>query len=134
MENTQLSFFGKMFPEHSAVINGVTLEPCSKSSQKPIFQCLEVGGGRPPVWFEGGSFASHGDSLMLSIGEFPSAESASTLSEVLEVIVPKKYYLSATACAGILRRTENRGKELPPMLKAALMSVVAMQEATAEKE
>ena len=65
-----------------------------------------------------------GDSLTLNIGEYPREESVSTLSEVLEVIVPKKYYLSATACAGILRRAERRGKELPPLLKEALMSVV----------
>lgn len=34
--------------------------------------------------------------------------------------VPETYYLSATACKGILRRAQNRGKELPPMLKRAL--------------
>lgn len=65
-----------------------------------------------------------GDNLTLNIGECPSEESASTLSEVLEVIVPKKYYLSATACAGILHRAERRGKELPPQPKEALISVV----------
>ncbi len=32
----------------------------------------------------------------------------------------EKYYLSAKACEGILRRAERRGKELPPMLKEAL--------------
>lgn len=44
----------------------------------------------------------------------------STLSQILEANVPKKYYLSAKACEGILRRAERRGKELPPMLKTAL--------------
>ena len=34
--------------------------------------------------------------------------------------VPQKYYLSQKACLGILRRSEARGKELPPMLKKAL--------------
>lgn len=71
----------------------------------------------------GGQFVPLGDSLTLNIGEYPREESVSTLSEVLEVIVPKKYYLSATACAGILRRAERRGKELPPLLKEALISV-----------
>ena len=33
---------------------------------------------------------------------------------------PKKYYLTATACKGILRRAEERGKPLPPQLQAAL--------------
>lgn len=50
----------------------------------------------------------------------PSAAVESTLSQILEANVPKKYYLSAKACEGILRRAERRGKELPPMLKTAL--------------
>ena len=33
---------------------------------------------------------------------------------------PKKYYLTTTACKGILRRAEERGKPLPPQLQAAL--------------
>lgn len=33
---------------------------------------------------------------------------------------PPKYFLSARACEGILRRAETRGKTLPPLLKAAL--------------
>jgi hypothetical protein len=38
--------------------------------------------------------------------------------------VPGKYYLSAKACEGILRRAERRGKELPPMLKEALEQMI----------
>jgi hypothetical protein len=38
--------------------------------------------------------------------------------------------LSSKACAGILRRAEKRGKELPPLLLEALMQV-AKDEATA---
>ena len=34
--------------------------------------------------------------------------------------MPQKYYLSATACRGVLRRAERRGKELPTILKTAL--------------
>ena len=136
MENIQISLFGKMFPEHSVVIKDAILEPCLKKSQRPIFQCLQVENGQPQEWFEGGQFVPLGDSLTLNIGEYPREESVSTLSEVLEAIVPKKYYLSATACAGILRRAERRGKELPPLLKEALMSVVnaSTQEETAATE
>lgn len=36
-------------------------------------------------------------------------------------VVPRKYYLTPTACLGILRRAKERGKELPPQLKTALM-------------
>ncbi len=43
------------------------------------------------------------------------------LSDVLELDVSEKYYLSPKACVGILRRAEKRGKELPEMLRLALM-------------
>jgi DNA (cytosine-5)-methyltransferase 1 len=42
------------------------------------------------------------------------------LSQILQAEVPQRYYLSKTACLGILRRAEERGKELPFQLKAAL--------------
>jgi len=49
-----------------------------------------------------------------------------SLSDVLETRdVPQKYYLSARACAGILRRAEKRGKALPEMLRVALGAVAA---------
>jgi hypothetical protein len=38
-------------------------------------------------------------------------------------VVPQRYYLSAKACQGILRRAEKRGKALPDALKVALESV-----------
>jgi len=45
------------------------------------------------------------------------------LSQVLEQgSIPAKYYLSAKACAGILRRAEKRGKALPTMLLQALQA------------
>lgn len=46
---------------------------------------------------------------------------ASSLSQILEAEPHPRYYLSRTACLGILRRASERGKELPPQLKAALM-------------
>ena len=36
-----------------------------------------------------------------------------------------KYYLSARACEGILRRADKRGKELPEVLKQALTDQIA---------
>ncbi len=57
---------------------------------------------------------------MLNIGESPNVVDASTLSSILEVNVPGKYYLSEKACAGILHRAEKRGKVIPPELKEAL--------------
>ena len=53
-----------------------------------------------------------------------SVEGVCSLSDVLEItLVPQRFYLSAKACQGILRRAERRGKELPTMLRKALEAV-----------
>jgi hypothetical protein len=61
-----------------------------------------------------------GESWMLDGGEYPKDVVESTLSQILQDNVPEKYFLSAKACRGILRRAATRGKALPPMLKKAL--------------
>ena len=64
-----------------------------------------------------------GGSSMLNTGPAPlSEEDVFSLSQILQDAPPRKYYLSKTACLGILRRAGERGKELPPQLKAALMA------------
>ena len=56
--------------------------------------------------------------------EWPSAAAVCSLSDVLETgPLPQRFYLSQKACAGILRRAEKRGKELPLMLRDALQAV-----------
>ena len=67
-----------------------------------------------------------GVSMTLNTGECPSVARESTLSQILEANSPEKYYLSAKACAGILRRAERRGKELPTMLREALEEEISM--------
>jgi hypothetical protein len=67
--------------------------------------------------------------LMLNTGESPSVVVASTLSQILEANAPERYYLSAKACEGILRRAERRGKQLPPMLKEALEQMIERERA-----
>ena len=53
-----------------------------------------------------------------------NADAVSSLSDILETgDVPQRYYLSAKACRGILRRAEKRGKELPEALHRALQAV-----------
>jgi hypothetical protein len=64
--------------------------------------------------------ASLGVYSMRNSGESPSVAVESRLSQILEDTPHPRYYLSAKACQGILRRAERRGKELPPMLKEAL--------------
>lgn len=59
--------------------------------------------------------------MIRSFGECPSEENVSLLSQILEDSPLPKYSLSARACQGILRRAENRGKELPSLLKETLL-------------
>lgn len=125
MENIQLSLFGRMYPEPFQVTTERILEPCLKKSQTPIFQCLQVANGQPQEWLEGERLTPLGESLMLNIGEYPSVENESTLSEILEDNVPEKYYLSPKACLGILRRAKNKGRKLPDNLRIALEQKVA---------
>lgn len=77
-----------------------------------------------------------GDSLTLNIGESPSVANESLLSQILEVDVPLKYFLSARACRGILTRASRRGKALPDLLKTALLEMIEWweSEATASAE
>ena len=64
-----------------------------------------------------------GGSSTLNTGPAPlSEEDVYSLSQILQDNPPRKYYLSKTACLGILRRAKERGKELPPQLKTALMA------------
>jgi hypothetical protein len=88
---------------------------CSPASEEPIWeQLLER-------WPTGG-IVSDGVCLMLNTSEFPKGGGvSSSLRDVLETqgVLPK-YYLSAKACEGILRRAERRGKKLPEPLDRAL--------------
>lgn len=61
-----------------------------------------------------------GEHLTLSIGEYPKEERESTLSQILMVNVPEKYFLSKKACEGILQRASESGKTLPKVLEEAL--------------
>src|SRR5690606_23682624 len=72
------------------------------------------------AWSNSG-MGSPTESWTLSTSEFPSDAAVCSLSDALETgEVPRRFYLSAKACAGILRRAEKRGKSLPPSLAAAL--------------
>ncbi len=66
--------------------------------------------------------------LTLSSLEFHSAAVACSLSDILETgDLPQRYFLSAKACAGILRRAEKRGKELPAALRLALAQTALIE-------
>jgi hypothetical protein len=91
-------------------------------SQKPRFQYLNLEDGQTPEWCEAAALTSLGGCLTPNISESPSGAGASFLSAILEERAPEKYYLSKKACEGILRRAAKRGKELPPLLKEALLA------------
>jgi len=62
--------------------------------------------------------------LTLNTLEFPSDAAVCSLSDILETgDLPQRFFLSATACRGILRRAEKRGKTLPTRLLHALQVV-----------
>jgi hypothetical protein len=67
---------------------------------------------------------SHGESLTPNTSAWPNDASVCSLSQVLETtLIPQRFFLSSTACAGILRRAEKRGKALPHALQQALQTV-----------
>ena len=122
---------GKMYPARSAQgpPRGRTSASSSRRSSelKAIpFMSLDLTPGRGNLLGESyWELVSPwpGGSSMLNTGPAPlSEEDVFSLSQILQDAPPRKYYLSRTACLGILRRAGERGKELPPQLKAALMA------------
>ena len=106
-------WYGRTSPASCRVTEGGILEPSSG--------CWGNSGMGSPTEF-----------LTLSTLEFHSAAAVCSLSDILETgDVPQRYFLSATACRGILRRAANRGKSLPPSLAAALEAVASAQISTA---
>lgn len=135
MENIQDSLFGKMYPEHSAVTKERTSESYVKnlsksSNRQPLCLRFRKTDGPMPTVISETDGALRTELLTLNTGESPSVVVESTLSQILEANVPDKYYLSAKACEGILRRAERRGKQLPQMLKDALEQMIERERAT----
>lgn len=63
---------------------------------------------------------------MPNISDWPNDAAVCSLLHVLEAEpIPEKYFLSSTACAGILRRADKRGRTLPAALRKALEETVA---------
>lgn len=138
MEFIQDSLFGKMCPELSPATKEPTSRPSSKpsaGSKTPMLQylCLkETDGFLPDVSWEMLT-ALPGVSWMPLLTACPSDARESTLSQILDLNAPEKYNLSAKACLGILRRARKRQKELPPMLKEALMEAILITGMTMEE-
>jgi hypothetical protein len=57
-------------------------------------------------------------------GRPPSDGDVCSLWDILEIgDLPQRYYLTAKACSGVLRRAERRAKQLPLLLQQALEHV-----------
>lgn len=130
MQFDLLSPLPKTSPDGCRSIVGMPSAPSSRplwDAIPPSFRHANAGdGGATRVWLMDQKDAALGGRLMRNFSAWPSAAAVCSLSSVLETgPIPRKYFLSAKACAGILRRAEKRGKALPPMLKAALESVAA---------
>ena len=130
--------FGKMYPVHSAATEEEISKPCWRklsTSQSLPFLYLDLRGNgqrQEPLTVMGG--LSLGELMMLNTGESPNAAVESRLSQILEDNPQEKYYLSAKACMGILRRAERRGKDLPETLKAVLLMQSESEGAVTEEE
>lgn len=93
---------------------------CRSTADGRLEPCL----GR---WWNSGT-GSPTEFLTLSTSEFPSDGTACSLSRILETgDLLRRYFLSARACRGILRRAEKRGKKLPVQLQAALDMVADIE-------
>ena len=119
MENIQNSQSWRMSQESSQApavkISAASLKRSAGLKMKPLqFLDLRNGQGQDRFWET--IFPLHGE---LS-SESPRDADACFLSQILQVNVPEKYYLSPKACQGILRRASERGKQLPDILRIAL--------------
>ena len=120
----QLSLFGKTFQEPCPAPKEKTSSRSSRNSppsrEKPYLSIDLRGNGQPQERSWETITRLPGEYWTRNTGECPSVVVVSTLSPTLAVNVPAKYYLSATACRGILARAEQRGKPLPPLLEEVL--------------
>lgn len=98
----------------------------SSGKTSPVSCQVEVDGTLVPSsgrWHTSG-MGSRTECWTLNTTEWPSDAAVCLLSDTVETgDVPHRYFLSARACQGILRRAERRQKTLPPQLLAALRSV-----------
>ena len=116
-ETSALNFLGWLIVNGPPGLSGRT---CPASCQATADGTLVPSSGR---WANSGMGSPTGF-LTLNTSEFHSDADACLLSDILETgDVPQRYFLSAKACQGILRRAEKRGKKLPPVLQNALQEV-----------
>lgn len=115
---------GKTCPARSAATRGEILLSWLARWQDANSLSPQMAGDRK-AWRWVTADLSNGPSLTRNGSEWRRGGVACSLSSILETgPIDPRYYLSPKACAGILRRAEKRGKELPAPLAHALQAVV----------
>ena len=114
---------------HSISPSGWFGRTCPASCLATEDGILEPFSGR---WASSG-MGSPTECLTLNTSEWPKDAAVCLLSDTLETgNVPQRFYLSAKACQGILRRAEKRGKKLPEQLLQALSQVAQAESQKAQ--
>lgn len=139
MEGIQMSLFGKMYPEHSVQTTEKTSEPCLKNSSKsssrqPLCLRFQKVDGHTQTVTSATDGALLTEFSTVNTSERLRDEEGYSLSSILQVNVHSKYFLSAKACEGILRRAERRGKQLPEMLRMALEQMIERELSSMTRE
>ena len=113
----------KTYPACSPATGGETLLPWLEKWLGANSTYRQTG-GQMLVLLSGRSGLSSGQCWMRNITDWLKDANVCSLSEILETgEVDRRYFLSPTACKGILRRADKRGKELPTALLTALTAV-----------
>src|SRR3546814_660103 len=124
---------------HPLRLSGKTSRACLATAPTPLAACWahwpakavhsnrQGQNGRTQVTCLAPNAVSPGVCSTLNISGSPNVANACFLWQVVETTsIPPKYFLSAKACTGILRRITRRGKTLPALLEHALHHQVTM--------
>ena len=133
-ENVPGAFSSNRGKDFAAVLEEAirVAEPEAPDIEVPEKGWNTWGGDTTMKWEDDGAW--RGECSMRNTGESPNVAVESRLSQILEVIPHGKYCLTGKACQGILRRAERRGKALPPVLKAVLLTQSESGEDATEAE
>ena len=96
---------------------------CWKTSQVSTLPTMEGTSSPSSMKWTNSGMVFRGEVLMHDSSESPRDAVEYSLSRVLEATAPERFFLSAKAAVGILRRAGRRGKKLPDTLNEALTSL-----------
>lgn len=109
--------------------SGKTFRACFPATKDGILEPSSQGWGNSGMGSRIGLSTLNTCEWTATIAPSRSDDAVCSLSDILETgDVPQRYYLTAKACRGILRRAEKRGKVLPEPLARALMAVAGSEQ------